>query len=176
MFLQLFCFSRPRFRNLSEHSVVVCCCACDWTCSLWLPLSQVVARLLTNGVVVSPNSDLPLDAIAMRPGLLDHRQSAQRTFHPEICSRENSQASRRLVLRVYTGFVSSLGLWGGLLERACCMLEPGEQVDYDGGVTWPHSKWPAPVISGIISSFAFAKNKRDPTLAAQVARNRFTAF
>ena len=157
--------------------MVVCCCACDWTCSLWLPLSQVVARLLTNGVVVSPNSDLPLDA--MRPGLpVDQRQSAQRTFHADICSNcENSQASRRLVLRVYTGFVSSLGLWGGLLERACCMLEPGEQVDYDGGITWPNSKWPAPIISGIISSFAFAKqNKKDPTLATQIARNRFTAL
>ena len=120
--------SRPMFRNLSEHSVVVCCCAYDWRCSLWLPLSQLVARLLTPGIVVKSNSEINY-------------------FEKTGLTTETS----RFVLRVYGGLVNSLGLWGGFLEKACCMLEVNEQVDFDGGITW--TTWQPKPFTSIISSW-----------------------
>lgn len=158
--------------------MVVCCSAYDWRCSLWLPLSQLVARLLTPGIVVKSNAEISLtqhlqhlqhvqhEHVAWDPdgrghgfdqftGEKDQRdltgetgESFQSETAPgipsipsipstkpgDVCS--DSDFSRKLVLRVYGGLVGSLGLWGGVLEKACCMVELNEQIDYDGGISW----------------------------------------
>lgn len=186
---------RPCFRNLSEHSVVVCCSAYDWRCSLWLPLSQLVARLLTPGIVVKSNAEIlftqhlqHLQHVAGNPdghgrggfdqcaaekkdltgetGECFQRETATPGL-PSITSRTkpgdvsgDSDFSRKLVLRVYGGLVGSLGLWGGVLEKACCMVELNEQIDYDGGVSWStpwRNQGPFNSIIRIISSWKTEK-------------------
>ncbi|CAJ1352220.1 unnamed protein product [Effrenium voratum] len=66
---------------------------------------------------------------------------------------------RPCVVRVYTGLVFG---WGGFFEKACCMLEPGEQVEYDGGITWSRPKTFGSFGSfGFSSSFKREKRKKD---------------
>lgn len=140
---------------------MVCCRSYDWTSSLWLPLSQLVARLLCCGVVVAPQQEIPLtrDAPHMpRGGAGGGAASGTTTATSGATSTTATCAnSSRFVLRVYGGLVSSLGLYGGFLERACCMLDYGEEVDYEGGITWsrPKGAWQGP-FSGIVSSAASA--------------------
>ncbi|CAE7592726.1 unnamed protein product [Symbiodinium natans] len=96
------------FRNSTETEVVLCVCQRQhWTSSLWLPLSQGIARLRWPGRLVKPNEEVEVPApcvVRVYTGLVN-------------------------VFGVH-------GPIGGVLEQACCMIEAGEDVDFVGGITW----------------------------------------
>eukprot|EP00440_Ansanella_granifera_P001609 gb/GFBE01001733.1/.p1 GENE.gb/GFBE01001733.1/~~gb/GFBE01001733.1/.p1 ORF type:complete len:381 (+),score=30.42 gb/GFBE01001733.1/:1-1143(+) len=51
----------PTFTNCTETPVVVCLCQKGhWTGSLWLPMAQIIARLVWQGQVVAPGKHLML--------------------------------------------------------------------------------------------------------------------
>ncbi|CAE7019834.1 unnamed protein product [Symbiodinium sp. CCMP2456] len=101
--------SSPIFRNSTEAEVVLCLCKRHhWTSSLWLPLSQAIARLRWSGRLVKPQEEVEL---AMVPCVVRVYTGLVNVF-------------------------GAHGLVGGILEQACCMLETGEDVDFVGGVTW----------------------------------------
>ncbi|CAK8998430.1 Uncharacterized protein SCF082_LOCUS5647 [Durusdinium trenchii] len=143
---------RPLFKNMSEDSVVVVISEWDWTCSLWLPLSQIFARLWHGSTLASLRSTSPcrtLDCEKLVSSFWSSpascpasstRSGASRCCvvksNSHIPLRQSGSRPSRYVLRVYSGLVGSLGLWGGFIERACCILEPGEDVEYEGITSW----------------------------------------
>ncbi|CAE7766594.1 unnamed protein product [Symbiodinium sp. CCMP2592] len=97
------------FRNSTDKSLVLCLCKANhWTSSLWLPLSQAIARLHWPGRVVKPQEEVE---VPMVPCVVR-------------------------VYTGFVNVFGAHGLPGGILEQACCMLETGEDVDFVGGVTW----------------------------------------
>ena len=142
MFLWPIASARPLFKNMSEDSVVVVISEWDWTCSLWLPLSQIFARLWHGSTLASLRSTSPcrtLDCEKLVSSFWSSpascpasstRSGASRCCvvksNSHIPLRQSGSRPSRYVLRVYSGLVGSLGLWGGFIERACCILEPGE--------------------------------------------------
>ena len=162
----------------------------DWTCSLWLPLSQVFARLYhwRSGQLVKSNEEIPLKSLqgsesaesAESTQKLATGESAESTDQKDVSKSKDQQSARAesersiYVLRVYSGpLVSSLGLWGGpfaLIERACCMLEPGEEVEYEGGIQHTTKvRSPVPFKLSFLSSSSVSSVSRSVSRASSKA-------